>query len=125
MTPEKAIFTADIAQKKWREQSYAARAVYLLRIAQAFDDSADELAALMAKEMHKPLLQGIAEAKKCAWVCRHFAEASEEYLATQNIDFEQFRAELLYEPLGIVLGIMPWNFPFWQVFRMAAPVRYF
>jgi succinate-semialdehyde dehydrogenase / glutarate-semialdehyde dehydrogenase len=120
-TLNQAIFQADTAQKAWREQPYTVRAAYLLRIAQAFEDSADELAELMAVEMHKPLSQGIAEAKKCAWVCRHFAQASEAYLTTESLDFEQFSADLVYEPVGIVFGIMPWNFPFWQVFRMAAP----
>ncbi len=83
-------------------------------------ESAD-FGRLMALEMGKPLQQAVAEAEKCAWVCRHYAERGGELLTDESVETEAARSYVRYQPLGPILAIMPWNFPFWQVFRCAAP----
>jgi succinate-semialdehyde dehydrogenase / glutarate-semialdehyde dehydrogenase len=82
---------------------------------------AESLAETMAIEMGKPLAQGVAEIEKCAWACRHYAEHGERFLAPEPRQSDGARAEVRYEPLGAVFAVMPWNFPFWQLFRFAAP----
>ena len=73
------------------------------------------------EEMGKPLQAGLAEMDKCAWVCRHYAEHAREYLEPRSIATDAGNSFVRYDPLGLVLAVMPWNFPFWQVFRFAAP----
>ena len=80
-----------------------------------------EFAKLMALEMGKPLKQGVAEAEKCALGCEYYAEHAEAYLAPEIVKTEASKSYVAFEPLGVVLAVMPWNFPFWQVFRFAAP----
>lgn len=81
----------------------------------------DALAMLMALEMGKPLKEGIGEIEKCAGVCEYYAQHGEEYLSDQLVPTEARKSYIAYQPLGIVLAVMPWNFPFWQVFRFLAP----
>ena len=81
----------------------------------------DELARLMALEMGKPLAQGRAEAEKCAWVCDYYADTAEGFLKPEAIPTDASRSFVAFSPLGIVLAVMPWNFPLWQVFRFVAP----
>src|SRR5262249_35850319 len=76
---------------------------------------------LMAQEMGKPLSQGQSEVEKCAWACDYFAENAPKFLARELIDTDATKSFVTFEPLGVILAIMPWNFPFWQVFRCAAP----
>src|SRR5438093_7238175 len=78
-------------------------------------------ARTMALEMGKPLMQGEAEAEKCAWVCDYYAEHAERFLADEPREADASRSYVRFDPIGPVLAIMPWNFPFWQVFRFAAP----
>ncbi len=99
----------------------AERAAALLRAAGLLADRQEELARLMALEMGKPLAQGRAEIEKCGRVCRHFAENGEEMLRTEAVPLGYAHATVQVEPLGVLLGVMPWNFPFWQVFRFSAP----
>ena len=101
-----------------RRSSFADRADRLSRTADLFDSDRDRLARLMALEMGKPLAQGRAEAVKCATACRYYAAHAEAMLADEPIDACSF---VRREPLGPVLALMPWNFPFWQVVRFAAP----
>jgi succinate-semialdehyde dehydrogenase/glutarate-semialdehyde dehydrogenase len=105
----------------WREARFAARARYLTAIAQRLRERAGELARLIATEMGKPLPQGEAEVEKCAWVCEHYAEHAQALLAPEEIESDAERSEVVFRPLGVVLAIMPWNFPLWQFFRFAAP----
>ncbi|MEK7953426.1 NAD-dependent succinate-semialdehyde dehydrogenase [Luteolibacter soli] len=100
-----------------RELSFSQRASGLMRAANLLEAGQDEFALWMAREMGKPVTQGVAEVAKCAAACRHYAEHGEEMLAPVELE----EAALLHQPLGPVLAIMPWNFPFWQVFRFAAP----
>jgi succinate-semialdehyde dehydrogenase/glutarate-semialdehyde dehydrogenase len=81
----------------------------------------EDLARLMAIEMGKPLAQGRAEAEKCAWVCDYYGEHAANFLADEPISTDAGRSYVSYRPLGVVLAVMPWNFPLWQVFRFAAP----
>ncbi|MEL7361730.1 MAG: aldehyde dehydrogenase family protein, partial [Bacteroidota bacterium] len=105
-----------------RTTSLADRAAKLRRVADALEANAQRHAETMTREMGKPVGQAEAEAKKCAWVCRYYADRAAAFLADEprTID-EAHRAFVAYEPLGPVLAVMPWNYPYWQVFRFAAP----
>jgi succinate-semialdehyde dehydrogenase/glutarate-semialdehyde dehydrogenase len=109
------------AARAWGRESFAARARCLKRAAEALRSRADEYARLMAEEMGKPLAQGRSEAEKCAWVCEFYAEHAERFLAREPAEADAGKSFVEFRPLGLVLAIMPWNFPFWQVFRCAAP----
>jgi succinate-semialdehyde dehydrogenase / glutarate-semialdehyde dehydrogenase len=104
-----------------RETSYAERAAAMNRAADILESEKAELGRLMTLEMGKPLASAIAEAEKCAWVCRYYAEHAESFLADEEVETSASRSWIRYEPLGPILAVMPWNFPFWQVFRFAAP----
>jgi succinate-semialdehyde dehydrogenase/glutarate-semialdehyde dehydrogenase len=124
MSPEEA--AAAVAQAhqtwlEWRKTSFTERATPMKRAAGILRQRKGELAKLMALEMGKPLKQGIAEAEKCAWVCDHYADCAEAYLAPNVIPTEAAKSYVAFEPLGVVLAVMPWNFPLWQVYRFAAP----
>ncbi|WP_392537279.1 NAD-dependent succinate-semialdehyde dehydrogenase [Legionella sp. 227] len=105
----------------WKKTSFSQRKTLMLHLASLLKSKADELAHLMATEMGKPITAGKAEINKCAWLCEHYAEHAEEYLAPKLIQTEMKKAKVCHLPLGIVFAIMPWNFPFWQVFRFAVP----
>lgn len=98
------------------------RAEKLKHLATLLEEGVDQLAKIISLEMGKILSEAKAEVKKCAWVCRYYAENGEEFLKTQEISLsENSKGEIRIEPLGVIMIIMPWNFPFWQVFRVAAP----
>ncbi len=108
-------------QVQWRRTGFAHRAAILRRTADELEARADGLARLMAEEMGKPIADGRGEAEKCAWVCRYYADHAAEHLADVPLDADRATSYLHHEPLGLVLAVMPWNFPLWQVFRFAAP----
>ncbi len=112
---------ANKAQADWRYKSFDERASYLKKIAEILRDQKEDLGKLMAEEMGKPLQQGIGEAEKCAWVCEYYAEHAEEFLKDDPVQTDASKSYVTFNPLGVVLAIMPWNFPFWQLFRFAAP----
>ena len=105
----------------WRRTSFAERAQRLHAAAAALRARADELSRLMAREMGKPLRDGVAEIQKCATCCDHYADHAEALLAREPVKTEARNSFVAFNPLGVVLAVMPWNFPFWQVFRFAAP----
>src|SRR5450631_1737719 len=105
----------------WRKKSFAERAKPMKAAGKILRERAEELAHLMAGEMGKPISDGIAEAQKCATGCDYFAENAEKFLAREEIKTDATKSFVTYQPLGVVLAIMPWNFPLWQVFRFAAP----
>jgi succinate-semialdehyde dehydrogenase/glutarate-semialdehyde dehydrogenase len=107
--------------REFRTTSFAARAEKMQRAAELIESEKVELGKLMTLEMGKPLKAAVAEAEKCAWVCRYYAETAESHLADQVIKTEAKKSYVRFDPLGPVLAVMPWNFPFWQVFRFAAP----
>jgi succinate-semialdehyde dehydrogenase/glutarate-semialdehyde dehydrogenase len=124
MTPRQAaaaVEEAHAAWKSWRTTSFSERARPMKRAAGILRERKEELARLMALEMGKPFKQGIAEAEKCALGCDYYAEHAEAHLAPEIVKTEATKSYVAFEPLGVVLAVMPWNFPFWQVFRFAAP----
>jgi succinate-semialdehyde dehydrogenase/glutarate-semialdehyde dehydrogenase len=105
----------------WRHASYADRAVPMRNAAAILRKEARDFAHLMAREMGKPVRDGVAEAQKCASVCDYFAEHAGKFLAREEVATDARSSFVTFAPLGVVLAVMPWNFPFWQVFRFAAP----
>ncbi|HEX5671283.1 MAG TPA: NAD-dependent succinate-semialdehyde dehydrogenase [Acidimicrobiia bacterium] len=118
---EARLENAQRAFKDWRRTPTATRADHMRRAAERLEARKDEFARLMALEMGKPVTAGKAEVEKCAWVCRYYADEAEGMLADRAIPTERTMSYVHHEPLGTVLAVMPWNFPFWQVFRFVAP----
>jgi succinate-semialdehyde dehydrogenase/glutarate-semialdehyde dehydrogenase len=118
---ERLVDRADLAFGSWRRSTFGVRGASMRKAADLLEERTERFAALMALEMGKPLAQGRSEIEKCARACRHFADHAEEFLTSEPVDTEASRSYVAYRPLGVVLGVMPWNFPFWQVFRFAAP----
>ena len=116
-----ALGRAAAAFEAHRQSGFADRARSMRRLADLLDEQKDDLGRLMTAEMGKPLAQAVAEAEKCAWVCRYYAEHAADYLADEHRQTEARKSFVAYQPLGPVLAVMPWNFPFWQAFRFAAP----
>jgi succinate-semialdehyde dehydrogenase/glutarate-semialdehyde dehydrogenase len=116
-----AIDGAHRAFLAWRETPFAERARLMKRAAAGLRARREEFAVLMAREMGKPLSGGRSETDKCAWVCDFYAEQAEGFLAPEKIETDASDSYVAFQPLGVVLAVMPWNFPFWQVFRFAAP----
>jgi succinate-semialdehyde dehydrogenase/glutarate-semialdehyde dehydrogenase len=109
------------AFRSFRRSPFSVRKLVLLRAAELLESEKDSLGRLMTEEMGKTLAAAVAEVEKCARACRHYAEHGEEALADEPIETERARSFVRYQPLGPLLAIMPWNFPFWQVFRVIAP----
>ena len=108
-------------QKEWAKTDLSVRREHMMRLANILERQSDDLAELMALEMGKPVAQGRAEAEKCAWVCRYYADEASAILADEHIEAGRTKSYVAYRPLGVVLAVMPWNFPLWQVLRFAAP----
>ncbi|TMB61526.1 MAG: NAD-dependent succinate-semialdehyde dehydrogenase [Chloroflexi bacterium] len=118
---EDAIAGAQDAFVAWRARSFAERAVPMNRLAALLRERSDRYARLMTLEMGKPITEAKAEIEKCALGCEFFAENAERFLSPEIVKTTAQKSYVAYEPLGIVLAVMPWNFPFWQVIRFAAP----
>ncbi len=118
---ERALAGADACFGAWRRLPVAERVEPLRRAAEILRRDAERFARRMAFEMGKPLSEGIAEAEKCAWLCEYYLERAEGFLAPEPVETDAAKSYVSYQPLGVILGIMPWNFPFWQVFRFAVP----
>jgi succinate-semialdehyde dehydrogenase/glutarate-semialdehyde dehydrogenase len=112
---------ATTAYRTHRRTTFADRAQRMQKAAAILDTESRELGRLMTLEMGKPIGAGIAEAEKCATACRYYAENAEHFLADQPVEMEGGKSWVAFQPIGVVLAIMPWNFPLWQVFRFAAP----
>ncbi|PYI74673.1 MAG: NADP-dependent succinic semialdehyde dehydrogenase, partial [Verrucomicrobia bacterium] len=112
---------ASSAFEKHRRRSFADRAAKLQRAAEILENEREHFARTITSEMGKLLRGSIDEIEKCARGCRFYAEHGEKFLSDQLIPSDANRSSIRYQPLGPVLAIMPWNFPFWQVFRFAAP----
>ncbi|HEY1234710.1 MAG TPA: NAD-dependent succinate-semialdehyde dehydrogenase [Candidatus Binatia bacterium] len=124
MTPEQAAAAVTQAHETWltwRATAFTERAKLMKKTAEILRERKDELARLMAVEMGKPLAQGTAEVEKCAWACDYYADNAEKHLAPESIKTDASKSYVAFEPLGVLLAIMPWNFPLWQVYRFAAP----
>lgn len=118
---QQTLQAAHTAFNNWRHCSFAERASLLKEVAKQLREQQESLALLAAKEMGKPLKAGRAEVEKCAWCCEFFADQAEKFLAPETVLTDASKSYVTFEPLGVVLAVMPWNFPFWQVFRFAAP----
>ncbi|MDX9720336.1 MAG: NAD-dependent succinate-semialdehyde dehydrogenase [Myxococcota bacterium] len=118
---EERLNAAALAFQSWRRSDARERRGLILAIEQGLLAQRSHLARTMALEMGKPIRQGLAEVDKCAWLCRHYAEHAEAYLQNEAIELSDSQCFVCYRPIGVVLGVMPWNFPFWQVFRFAIP----
>jgi len=105
----------------WRQTSFGERAERMRHAAQILRSNLDGYARLMATEMGKPVRDGVAEAQKCALACEYYAENAAKLLAREPVQTEARASFVTFNPIGVVLAVMPWNFPFWQVFRFAAP----
>lgn len=105
----------------WKRTSHAHRRELMNRLAEELRSEAGRYARVITSEMGKPLAESKAEVGKCAWVCDYYAKKAEDFLKPEVIDTDADSSYVVYEPLGPILGIMPWNFPFWQVFRFAVP----
>lgn len=106
---------------KWKKTSFGERSGLMKKAAEELRKNDREYAETITKEMGKPVTQSLAEVEKCAWVCEYYAENAGDHLAQEEIESDAVKSYVSYEPLGVVLAVMPWNFPFWQVFRFAAP----
>ena len=107
--------------EQYRNTSFEQRSQWLNRAADILEKDSLKFAQIMTLEMGKTLQSAIAEAEKCAKVCRYYAEKAPEFLADVVIESDATKSYVAYQPLGVILAVMPWNFPFWQVFRFAAP----
>ncbi|GIK22336.1 MAG: NAD-dependent succinate-semialdehyde dehydrogenase [Ignavibacteriales bacterium] len=124
MTTEQSSKIISLAHQtflKWKETSFTHRAGLMKKAAEILRQNSEEYSVLMTMEMGKPLAQSRAEVEKCAWVCDYYSENAEKFLADEIIKTEASKSFVTYQPLGVILAVMPWNFPFWQVFRFAAP----
>lgn len=117
---EKALQRAAKAQKNWRDEHFSVRAAQLREVASRLRDRRDELALIITREMGKPLSESRAEVEKCAWNCRYYSQFGDSFLLPRSYPSQQ-ESYVQHLPLGVILAIMPWNYPFWQVIRFAAP----
>lgn len=106
--------------ESWRKTSFSEKQILLTKLAAILDDHSETLGTIITKEMNKPIAQSIAEIQKCALMCRYYA-AAENVLQPEKVKTEFRISEIHYIPKGVILGVMPWNFPFWQVLRFAVP----
>lgn len=112
---------ADTAFGEWKNTDLAQRAELLHRVAKLLEENKDHYAGLMSNEMGKVFKEGVSEIEKCAWVCHYYAEHGAKFLANEPVELDNGKSFVTFQPLGVILAVMPWNFPFWQVFRFAAP----
>ena len=118
---ERRLTLASRAFADWKGWNFDERALVWRRVGDLIEERADDLARTMVLEMGKVWAEAAAEVRKCAWVCRYFADNAEGFLEPEPVHTEALKSMVRFDPLGLILGIMPWNFPYWQVFRFAAP----
>lgn len=118
---DKALQAAQERFLTWRDTTFEERGLLMMKAARELENNKREYAEVITREMGKPIAQSIAEVEKCAWVCEYYFKNAHKQLEREIIETDAVKSYVSYEPLGVVLAIMPWNFPFWQVFRFAAP----
>ncbi len=106
---------------EWKRVPISQRAALMKKAGAVLRSNIKEYSELMTIEMGKPIVQSRAEVEKCAWVCDYYAENAEKFLQDEIVQTDASKSFVSYQPLGVILAIMPWNFPFWQVIRFAAP----
>lgn len=112
---------AQLAFEDWRDTSFEHRAAHIRAVGELLRKNTASYSKLMTNEMGKPISQSRGELEKCAWLCDFYAEKAEGYLAKEHVETEYFKSYVTFEPIGVVLAVMPWNYPFWQVFRFIVP----
>jgi len=115
------IQNTNTAYRQWKRTEFSERSQLMKRAANLLREKKNRLAKTITLEMGKPIVQSVAEIEKCALVCEYYANNAEKFLADEQIKTEASKSFVAFRPIGVVLAIMPWNFPFWQVFRFAAP----
>lgn len=118
---EQIIVEVDRAFQSWKKTDFEQRSVFMKNLQVKLIEKKEELAAVIVSEMGKVKREAIAEVEKCAWVCGYYAENAEPFLKNEPIKTETTESYISFQPIGTVLAVMPWNFPFWQVFRFLAP----
>ncbi len=118
---EDALDAANTRYQSWKKTDFKYRSSLMLRAAIELRNNKLEYAGTITREMGKPISQSLAEVEKCAWVCEYYAENAEKHLARETIKTDAYKSYISYEPIGVILAVMPWNYPFWQVIRFAAP----
>jgi succinate-semialdehyde dehydrogenase/glutarate-semialdehyde dehydrogenase len=115
------IFKAQAAFNEWKKTSFAERARLMREAARILDEEKESYAMMITREMGKRLTEAISEVEKCSWVCLYYAQHAEQFLDKEFVTTDASKSYISYRPMGVILAVMPWNFPFWQVFRFAAP----
>ena len=118
---DRALELSEKTFQKWKETGFSERSKLMTRAAEELRKNSREYAEVITSEMGQPITQSVAEVEKCAWACEYYAENAEDHLEQEEIETDADKSYVSYEPLGVVLAVMPWNYPFWQVFRFAAP----
>lgn len=118
---KKKLDKAQVAFQTWKNTALEKRAGKMAKVARVLDKNKKKYAELMTLEMGKPITQSIAEIEKCIWLCHYYIEMAPKFLKNKLIKTDAAKSYVSYEPLGPVLAVMPWNYPFWQVFRFAVP----
>jgi succinate-semialdehyde dehydrogenase/glutarate-semialdehyde dehydrogenase len=118
---ENLLLESKLAFEKWKKTDFGYRGFLMTKAAGSLRYNLNEFAEAITSEMGKPIKESRAEVEKCAWVCEYYAKNAKLFLATETIETDAYKSYVYYEPLGTILGIMPWNFPFWQVFRFCIP----
>jgi succinate-semialdehyde dehydrogenase / glutarate-semialdehyde dehydrogenase len=118
---DNALTKAEDTYSSWKQTSFSERAKLMKNASEELEKNKKEYAETISREMGKPIKQAIAEIEKCAWACKYYAENAEDQLASETIETDAEQSYVRYAPLGVLLAIMPWNYPFWQVFRFAVP----
>src|SRR5713226_5867700 len=116
-----ALDSAHQAFLRWRTTTFAERAGHLHNVARYMREHKTTLARMAVLEMGKSITEAEAEVEKCAWSCDYFAEHAQEFLREEHVATNATQSYIAFHPLGVILAVMPWNFPYWQVFRFAAP----
>lgn len=118
---EEKIEASDNAFSLWKKIPFSKRSELILNVARILREQKNDFGVTISREMGKPITQSIAEIEKCAGLCEYYAENAEKFLSPEIIKADAYKSYVSYEPMGVVLAVMPWNFPFWQVFRFAIP----
>lgn len=119
---EEVLQAAQRAAERWKDTPLSGRKIAMNRLALLLREQKEVHGKIISLEMGKPFKEAVAEVEKCAWVCDYYAEHAEEFLQEETVDVGGMTGLVTFEPLGVVLGVMPWNFPFWQVIRFASAV---
>ena len=118
---EAALASAEATFRRWRRTGFAERSALMREAARYLRANKERFGLLITREMGKPIVEAEAEVEKCAWNCDFYADNAERFLADEDVATNARKSYVAYTPLGVILAVMPWNFPFWQVFRFAAP----